>query len=261
MKNFDFKKIRKAVTSPLATGCLLAAALVCLAGSSVGGARAALTYYSENYTSRVAMDNIGITILEGGERLSWRDYSDKSDGTWDWSWGVLSFDSKDTGDFINIGRVYPEALSLKNTGDVDAYMRVIVTRFWEDADGTRCQELTPDLIHLIGLGEGSGWVVDEAASTEERTILYYTKPVPVGGTTTEFLSAVQVDKSLEDKVIETREQDGKYTVITTTFAYDGVRMGLKIEADDVQTHSAADAIWSAWGRRVAISGDGTLSFQ
>lgn len=258
MKNI-MKRIRKTVSAPSITAALLVCA-VCLFG--IGGtntARAALTYYSENYTTRVSMDNIGVTILEDGSRLSWRDYSDRSDGTWDETKGVLKLNAADPDGTVKPGVKYAEELAVKNSGDIDAYVRVAITKYWENPDGSRCQELTPDLIHL---GEaGNGWIIDPKATTDERLVLYYTKPVAVGASTSAFLDSVTVDKSLADMVIETKAHDGKYTTVTTEFAYDGVKMGLVIEADAVQTHSAADAAWSAWGRRISVSGSGTLSLR
>lgn len=255
------RKIRNFITSPAMTAAMLVCAVVLLLGSSVGGARAALTYYSENYTTRVSMKNIGVTLSENGERLSWRDYSDRSDGTWDENRGTLSLRLSGDDGTVKPGEKYGEALAVKNSGDIEAYVRVVITRYWEDADGHRFQDLTPDLIVLGGLGEGSGWIEDTDAATDERTVLYYTKPLAVGESTTDFLTSVMADRSLADKVVKTEARDGKYTVITESFAYDGVRMGLEIEADAVQTHSAADAIWSAWGRRVNISGSGILSLR
>lgn len=255
------QKLRKALTAPASTTFMLAAAIVLLLGSSVGGARAALTYYSENYTTRVSMNNIGVTLLEDGNRLSWRDYSERSDGSWNENRGTLKLAAADADGTVKIGKFYDENLSVKNSGDIDGYIRVVIKRYWENPDGARCQDLSPDLILLEGLGEGSGWIVDEEASTAERTVLYYTEPVSAGSATTPFMTAVSADSSLGDLVVRTTVRDGKYTTITTTFAYDGVRMGLDVEADAVQTHNAEDAIWSAWGRRVKISGSGTLSLQ
>ena len=82
MAKIDRKKLNKKLASPVVTIALFAAAAAMLLGSTIGGARAALTYYSESYTSRVQMYNIGISLLENGERMAWRDYGEKSDGTW-----------------------------------------------------------------------------------------------------------------------------------------------------------------------------------
>jgi len=65
-------KIKKFITSPAGTMGAFALAVGLLASSSVGGARAALTYYSETYTSRVQMYDIGVTLLENDEKVIWK---------------------------------------------------------------------------------------------------------------------------------------------------------------------------------------------
>ena len=60
---------------------------------------------------------------------------------------------------------------------------------------------------------------------------------------------------------ETKTVDGKtVTTITTTYTYDDQFFALEVQADAVQTHNAEDAIKSAWGRDVTISGT-TLSLK
>ena len=63
------------------TVALLSASVVLLAGSTVGSARAALTYYSENYGAQVEVSNIGVSLVENGSVVSSRDYI--SDGKWE----------------------------------------------------------------------------------------------------------------------------------------------------------------------------------
>ena len=66
------KRPRK-LLSPVVTMVLFAVAVVMLLGSSIGGTRAALTYYSETYTSRLQMYDIGVTLLEKIGRASCRE--------------------------------------------------------------------------------------------------------------------------------------------------------------------------------------------
>ena len=82
-------KIKRFITSPAGTLAAFALAAVLLLGSSIGGARAALTYYSNTYSSRVRMDDIGVSLLENGTKISWRDYDSKGDGSWNEATGVL----------------------------------------------------------------------------------------------------------------------------------------------------------------------------
>lgn len=59
------------VRTPLA---LSLAAAVLLVFSAANSSRAALTYYSENYSAEFQMFDIGVTLLENGEEVSWRNY-------------------------------------------------------------------------------------------------------------------------------------------------------------------------------------------
>ena len=59
---------------PKITVLLLAASAVLLVGSGVGSARAALTYYSENYSAQMNMQSIGVSLLENDKVVSSRDY-------------------------------------------------------------------------------------------------------------------------------------------------------------------------------------------
>ncbi|MCI8549582.1 MAG: hypothetical protein HFI68_03120 [Lachnospiraceae bacterium] len=57
------------------TYLLLVLAVLLLMGSAVGSTRAALTYYSENYTAEITVSQIGVSLLENGEVVSSRDYN------------------------------------------------------------------------------------------------------------------------------------------------------------------------------------------
>ena len=60
------KRLKRFLKSPKATVITFALAVVLLLLSSIGGTRAALTYFSETYASRVQMSNIGVTLMEKG---------------------------------------------------------------------------------------------------------------------------------------------------------------------------------------------------
>ncbi|HIX37414.1 MAG TPA: hypothetical protein H9738_06035, partial [Candidatus Blautia pullistercoris] len=55
---------------PVVPTVLLSAAVLLLAGSTVGSTRAALTYFSENYSASVNISQIGVSIEENGETVS-----------------------------------------------------------------------------------------------------------------------------------------------------------------------------------------------
>jgi hypothetical protein len=259
-------KFKKIITSPLFTigSFVLAAGL--LAYSSIGGARAALTYYSETYSSRVEMYDIGVSLLENGNAISWRDYnSNTADGTWDSNTGVLLQNMLSEGEKLKLGKTYTEQLSVKNSGTINQYVRVNIYKYWlsaedESGNSSKLQTLSPDLIDLNLVNLGSDWILDESASTPERTVLYYNRVLNAGDTTPLFADTITIDDSLAVKVTQKVETLGGYTTITTVYDYDGVSFCLEAEVDAVQEHNAEDAIWSAWGRRVNIS-DGLLSLK
>ena len=239
------------------TAVLLSASAVLLIGSTVGSTRAALTYYSENYGAEVTVSNIGVSLLENGETVSRRDYD--SNGEWNETRGALLADLQE--ETIVPGKEYDEALAVSNSGSIDSYVRVILNKSWTDSEGSTDPNLSPELIDLNLLTD-NGWIIDEDASTAERTILYYTNILPAGETTPALSDTVRIDPAVADKVTEEVATDENgYKTITFTYAYDGYTFELEAEVNAVQTHNAQDAIKSAWGVDVDVADDGTISLR
>ena len=239
------------------TAVLLSASAVLLIGSTVGSTRAALTYYSENYGAEVTVSNIGVSLLENGETVSRRDYD--SNGEWNETSGALLADLQE--ETIVPGKEYDEALAVSNSGSIDSNVRVILNKSWTDSEGSTDPNLSPDLIDLNLLTD-NGWIIDEDASTAERTILYYTNILPAGETTPALSDTVRIDPAVADKVTEEVATDENgYKTITFTYAYDGYTFELEAEVNAVQTHNAQDAIKSAWGVDVDVADDGTISLR
>ena len=99
--------------------------------------------------------------------------------------------------------------------------------------------------------------------TRERTVLYYSKLLYAEGEgaseTSLFADSLTIDDSIAKKVSQETKKDGNYTTIITTYDYDGVSFRIEVEVDAVQEHNAQDAVWSAWGKRVTVNEDGSLS--
>ncbi|MCM1190349.1 MAG: hypothetical protein NC541_13770 [bacterium] len=274
-KTSRFAGIRKKLASPIATVALFAVAAGLLLFSTVGGARAALIYASDNYSAEIRMSYIGVTLLEKGQGaeksqvVASRDYSKVADGQWhgDEEGELLGWIGQEN---FRLGERYEEVLSVQNTGQIDEYVRVTIYKYWLDAAGKKTQELSPDLIELqlenVGNGPEDKWIEDKEAETAERTVLYYKEILEAGAVSDAFSSSLTVNADVASKVIEERTEkvvgDTTYTTVTSTYAYDGYRFVVKAQVDAVQTHSAEDAIWSAWGRRVTVdSEDKTLSLK
>ncbi len=247
----------KKLLPPAATAVMFVAAMALLLFGSVEGTRAALTYYSETYASRVQMYDIGVSLLENGERVSWRDYNSSADGTWDENTGVLLAHMLEEGESLKLGKTYPEQLSVANSGTINQYVRVTIYKYWTDAEGTKLPNLSPELIRLNLVNLDTDWILDEEASTPERTVLYYNKLLYAEGEgvseTPLFADAITVDAMVATKVHQKVEESGGYTTITTTYDYDGTQFRIEAKVDAVQEHNAKDAVLSAWGKNVTVS--------
>lgn len=248
------KKMKKILTSPVVTLLAFAAAAGLLLFSSVGGARAALTYYSETYSSNVELSEIGVALMENGQPVSV---------------GVSREGSQlllpDVGQEVVLGKVYAEELAVMNVGDINQFVRVTVHKYWqvpgeEEGSWVKTQELNPDLIQL-NLCLTEGWIEDVNAASRERTVLYYDRALKCGengqGEITPLFADTLTISGQAAKVVKQEEAGG---VITTTYAYDGARFCIEVRVDAVQEHNAEAAILSAWGRSVTVA-DGRLSLN
>ena len=61
---------KKKKSFPKKPALILTAAALLLVGSTVGSTRAALTYYSENYSAQMNMQSIGVSLLENDKVVS-----------------------------------------------------------------------------------------------------------------------------------------------------------------------------------------------
>lgn len=261
-------KLKKIISSPVFSigAVVIAAGLLIFA--SVGGARAALTIFSDDYKAQVELYDIGVSLLENDEVVAWRNYNSEADGTWDETpgdehIGALCVNMLGDDAELKLGKVYDEVLTVKNSGTIDEFVRVSVTKYWLDPDGNKTQNLDPSLINL-NLVTNSGWVEDTSSATSERTVLYYTKMLAAGETTPAFTDTISFDDSLALEVTQeeaTEVVDGvTYKTITTTYLYDNYSFVIEATVDAIQDHNAKDAAKSAWGRNVVIDGT-TLTLQ
>ena len=93
---------KKVLSKPSVTAGAFVMAAGLLLFSGVGGARAALNYYSETYSGRVQLQDIGVTLTENGENVSWRNYTE--DGSWDQNTGTLLTNLLAEGESVNPGQ-------------------------------------------------------------------------------------------------------------------------------------------------------------
>ena len=238
------KKLKKMIASPVTTIAAFAVAAGLLLFSSIGGARAALTYFSDDYAANIQLHEIGVTLVENGAPVE----------------GELLKGLLAEGEELKLGTAYQEQLNVYNSGVINEYVRVSIHKYWVDREGEKIRTLSPELIGLNLVNLGTDWIEDEGARTKERTVLYYNKLLYAQSETPLFADKLTIDGSIADRVGETRETSGGYTTITVTYEYDGARFCIEAKVDGVQEHNAQDAIWSAWGRRVTID-NGVLSLN
>lgn len=194
------------------------------------------------------------TVVVGCFDVLEKTAEDVSDNEWSGSTeGTLLANMLGEDEKFTPGKRYNEAISVKNSGNIDTFVRVILTRSWQDAEGKKNTSLSPDLIELNYLTD-NGWVIAENQSTPERTVLYYTKALPVGETTPALSDTIRVNESIAQDV--TKQVDGN--TIRYTYKYDGYSFHVDAEVDAVQTHNAQEAIKSAWGVDVSVNDDETV---
>lgn len=244
------KKIRKFISSPKVSIAVFGAAIALLLASSIGGASAALTEWSENHETQIETQHIGVELLENGGEVPAEGLMKSLQ---------FSEDGK-TKAPVKPGKKYTETLSVQNTGEIDQYVRVTIYKYWVREDGVdeegetkyaKDTTLNPGYINLnLLLGENSVWVEDESARTMERTVLYCRNPLKAGADGEEgkielFADALTIDE--QTKKVVTKVTDPKTNKTTVKCDYEGAEFRVEVEVDAVQTHNAADAIQSAWG--------------
>jgi len=233
------------------TVALLAAAVVMLGSSGVMGAKAAPNITAvDPYDATLQLNSLAVDITE---KVAGGDETVVSDGEL-----TLTED-----EVFSIGKKYDDVISVKNSGDADEYVRVLVRKYWTDAEGKRL-DLAPE---YIDLKPASGWKEEKGTNgiNEEYWIYYLSEPLAVRDSK-ELFTGFRIDERVKTegkKIILTGKEypEGKEfpsdeaavemasdgDTITYTYTYDGCIFNVEAEAQSVQTHNSADAIKSLWG--------------
>lgn len=260
---------------------LFAVAIALLVFAGVGGAQAALTYVSQEYGAQFGLQNIGITLVENGTPVSWRDFlgtrddwDQNSNNPEDPTCGILLEGVTSTGAPLMPGRTYDEVLTVRNirnsadvadeTGEnaIPVYVRAKVQKYWvDDTTGAKRTDLDPALIDLHLLTDGT-WVEDVSARTPELTMLYYTPLLDYGAESAPFADTLTISKNVVADVQTTVEKsENGYTTYTSTYTYNDAHFVIHAEVDAVQDHNAVDAIKSAWGVDVVVNEDKSITLN
>ncbi len=215
--------------------------------------RANLEVSGGEYTAQISTGQIGVALLENNRVVGYSGGNDEVSVQGKILDDLLASDEKT----IAPGKTYDEILSVKNVGNMEEYVRVILIKRWVKEDGTPITKLAPEMIQLNLLtDENSDWILDSSASTRERTVLYFKKVLPVNEV------AVFADSlTISEEILHATKTTVNKGVITVTYDYDGASFELDIEVDGVQTNNGKDAILSAWGVSVNLDEEGNLSLD
>lgn len=205
------------------------------------------------------MSNIGTSIVENGNVVANRDYT--SDDSWEGTEsGALFSNMTEEIDNFKLGKRYSYEISVKNSGDIDTYVRMIIKKTIQDANGDKDTTISPELIELEFSNED--WIIAEDQSTPERTVCYYKKILEMGSTTPNLINSIKVDNSIGKISTEKLVTDENgYETIEVGYAGAEKSFKLDMEVDAVQTHNAADAIKSAWGVNVTVDSNGDIELN
>ena len=261
--------MKKIMRSPVVTGIMFVLAAALLLVGSIGGTQAALQVRSNDYLSGITLRHIGVTLLENGTPVAYRNYgAEAASGFTQVQGGNLVLNSLGDDKDFKIGKLYPFELKATNSGTIPQYVRVIIHKYWKQGvtatgakgwvhgdDGTKIMDVIYDPGYIqLGYGgvadtyNSGSWTLDSTASTAERDVFYYKGILNPGDTTDALVDSLSISKLISKDCVVTTE--GNKTIYT--YAYDGYAFVVEAEVDAVQTHSKEAAITSAWGNNSSI---------
>lgn len=200
-----------------------------------GQTQAVLTE-SKEQTLEIEMSKLDVAILENGEETD-----------------TLLSELGETP--LDPGYPYSEKISVKNTGEYDEYVRVIIKKYWI-SDGKRV-DLSPKYICLVSAGDG--WTENKQEATAERSVWYCNNYLAVGKESSLLIDGIYIDGEVFTNVSKSVSVDTVNNVTTTTFDYDDITFVIEAEAQAIQYNSADKAILSAWGVTNVTASGGTVT--
>lgn len=194
---------------------------------------------SEEYTADLTLASLSVALQENGVTCA---QTGVEGATANYT-GLLA--DLNGGLPLSFGKHYDESLAAYNDGTQDEYVRVVVNRYWKD-DAGKGTQLDPAFIELDF--DESNWIVVDDPDAKEQVILYSVRPL-APGESLPFVTGIGISADvLGVKDIVPLALDGTSgSFVTTHYDYESYKLGLDVEVSSVQTHSAADAIKSAWG--------------
>lgn len=231
------------------TIALFVAAAILLAGGGITGTRAVLNIYSDDQLLGFRTSDQNVSIIENGTAVS----------------GELLSGFKDKP--ITPGKKNAETIAAHNNSSVNQFVRIVVRKYWKDADGKKVTDLKeeggkyPELDMIRLDFAGGGWQKNDAETTPEREVYYYGSAVAPGRSTPDLVTGLTLDGSITQAVDKKTETVDAGTVTTYTYKYDGWQLCIEAQAQSVQTHNATDAIKSIWGVQNVSASETSLTVE
>ncbi|SEA65844.1 hypothetical protein SAMN02910384_02021 [Pseudobutyrivibrio sp. ACV-2] len=244
---------------------ILAAGVLLVTGSIVGATKAADSGTPKAQAVTFSTANLSVELQEkqSGKFVTIQE-TRNADGSLNPSaLGKLEFTSLEK---VNAGEempdpsiTYDEEVQVKNNGDCQEYIRVVVYKNWINADKSKndALDISSANLHLVNPSE---WIVKESDSKECTT--YYLKKALDAEDTAKLFDTISFDNSILNSVPEvTTEKTDKGTVTRTNivYEYNGKILEVEMRVDAVQTHNAKDAILGAWGVEPTIDANGIIT--
>lgn len=179
-----------------------------------------------NVNTQISAAKLGIQLVSNGEN------------------GQLEI-AKDTYQFENAmpGATIDRQIKVNNTKDREVYVRVIVTRFWNDENGNKLPDGHAEFIKIIS-SQLQDWIIIDNSenSNGEEVVFYYKKILQPNTTTSAFLDSIKLDEEeLKDST------------------YSKYHASIKVEANAIQKVGAKDAMLSEWGIDVEFDNTGNIT--
>lgn len=138
-----------------------------------------------------------------------------------------------------------DGYKVDNTGNVDAYIRVTVTKYWADGKG-KTTDLAAENIEL-GLNS-EDWLQAESlfeGNSNETEVYYYKYPVPAGQSTSELLETIGIPADLTNDYAD------------KTVKLEAVADGVQFAGADAADLNAS-GILASWGVVAELDANGNL---
>lgn len=193
-------------------------AVMFIAAVAVGGS-IAFFRTEKDAKSPISSTNLGIEIMENNQAVQ--------DGEF-----VLNN--------LTPGATIDKKLYVENVKDSSSYIRVTLTKFWQDENGKKLPEKDAKEI-IVNVFDDENWIIDNKSDQENGEViyLYYRLPIASQEETTNFLDSIQISET------------GK----TLDNSYAGLSAVVDVEVDAIQQYAAQEAILAEWGLDVEFNGD------